>query len=134
MQTLCILCFVDKYSSTALSVGVFIGSLVACIIATAVVSTFLQMIICQQIKSLYTFNMCELQFIQNIRQITQLNRSCRFILSIGITKDIFVYSLFISEKNDTVFDNQLCLNADDRNGNYWPIIIFLNLAQTLLKR
>jgi hypothetical protein len=60
---LCILCFVDECSSTELSVGVFVGSLVACFIATAVVSTFLQMIICQRIKRLYNFNICELQYI-----------------------------------------------------------------------
>ena len=60
---LCILCFVDECSSTEMSVGVFAGSLVACFIATAVISTFLQMIICQRSKSLHTFHMCEFQYI-----------------------------------------------------------------------
>ena len=60
---LCMLYFVDECSSTEQSVGVFVGSLVACFIATAVVSTFLQMIICQRIKSLHTFHICEFQYI-----------------------------------------------------------------------
>ena len=46
----CILWFVDESSSTELSVGVSVGSLVACFIATAVVSTFLQMIIVNESK------------------------------------------------------------------------------------
>ena len=60
---LCMLYFVDECSSTEQSVGVFVGSLVACFIATAVVSTFLQMIICQRIISLHTFHICEFQYI-----------------------------------------------------------------------